>query len=66
MPELPEDGVLVRAQTYDSIEYDREPEEVTGPLLTRPSPFGPPPQCWVNGVQVDPETVRPVGDHEHA
>jgi hypothetical protein len=24
------------------------------------TPFGPPPQCWVDGVQVDPATVRPV------
>lgn len=57
MAELPPDGTRVRAMTYDSIEYDREPKEVVGTLATRPSPFGGK-QCWVSGVQVDPETVR--------
>lgn len=56
---LPPDGTRVVAMTYPSEEYDRPAEEVCGVLTTRPSPFGPPPQCWVGGVQVDPATVRP-------
>jgi hypothetical protein len=47
--------------TYESIEYDRPPEKVTGTLKTRPSPFGGK-QCWINGTQVNPATVRPVED----
>ena len=58
--DLPEDGTVVRAMRYESMEYDRAPYEVTGRLLTRPSPFGPPPQCWVDGVQVDPSSIQAV------
>lgn len=56
--ELPPDGTRVKAMTYESIEYDREAEEVTGTLTTHPSPFGT--KCYVNGVIVDPDTVIPV------
>jgi hypothetical protein len=59
---LPADGTRVRAMTYESIEYDREAEEVEGVLYTIPSPFGPPPNCWVNGLGVDPATVRPADE----
>jgi len=62
---LPQAGSQVEALTYPSLEYDREAESVTGLLVTKLSPFEGPPQCWVNGVQVDPETVRPAGSfHE--
>lgn len=57
-PKLPKDGTKVRGFTYASIEYDRSPIEVTGTFLTTPSPFGDPPQCWIDGVQVDPSTVK--------
>lgn len=57
---LPPDGTRVRAVTIPSIEYDREAEEVEGILYTIPSPFGPPPNCWVEGFGVDPATVRAV------
>lgn len=60
-PKLPSDGTRVTAMTYDSLEYDREAEEVSGVLTTRPSPFGGM-QCWVNNVQVDPATVRTSED----
>lgn len=53
--------------TYASIDYDAEPEQVTGVLATRKSPFGGLPQCWVDGVPVDPDTVEivePVPDDE--
>ncbi len=43
--------------TYPSLEYEREEEEVKGILTTLPSPFGVP-QCWVNDVQVNPDSVR--------
>ena len=59
--DLPEDGTVVRAMRYESMEYDRAPYEVTGRLLTRPSPFGPPPQCWVDGVQVESKTITADG-----
>jgi hypothetical protein len=62
MPELPPDGSHVEAMTYESIEYDREAEKVRGVLRTRSSPFDGPPQCWVDGVQVDPATVRPAAE----
>jgi hypothetical protein len=61
LPGLPPDGSPVEAMTYASLEYYRDPEKVTGVLSTRLSPFGYPPQCWVNGVQVDPATVRLSG-----
>ena len=48
--------------TYPSLEYDRSAEEVSGTLRTRPSPFDGPPQCWVGGVQADPDTVRAMPD----
>ncbi len=58
--ELPPDGTRVRATAYGSIEYDREEQEVEGELFTVRSPWGPPPNCWVNGLGVDPATVRAI------
>lgn len=46
--------------TYQSDEYEEESYAVTGILHTRPSPFSDVPQCFVDGVQVDPASVRPV------
>lgn len=57
---LPPDGTEVSATTIPSIEYDREAEEITGTLYTVPSPFGPPPNCYVDGIGVEPESVRPI------
>ncbi len=56
---LPGDGTEVKAMTYPSLEYDREPEKITGKLITQPSPFGGS-QCWVDGVQVEETTVESV------
>lgn len=64
MPGLPEDGSRVEAMTLPSMEYDREAERVTGILSTRQSPFGPPPNCYVDGMGVDPESVAPIGQRE--
>ena len=55
----PSDGRKVKAMTYTSLEYDREPEEITGKLTTQPSPFGGL-QCWIDGVQVNPESIRTI------
>lgn len=66
MPELPKDGTRVEGMTYESIEYDRPSERVVGILSTHPSPFRSTPQCWVGGIQVMPETVRPVEDDSPA
>jgi hypothetical protein len=62
MPELnlPSDGTRVEAMCMESIEYDRESYRVTGTLRTVLSPFGPPPNCWVGDLPVDPESVRPL------
>ena len=60
MPHLPSDGTVVLAITYSSEEYKRDAEPVMGTLETRPSPFGGLPQCWVDGIQVSPESVRPI------
>ncbi len=57
---LPPDGARVKAVCLPSDEYDREAHEVTGTLRTVRSPFGPPPNCWVGNLPVDPNTVRPV------
>lgn len=56
-PTIPPDGSRVTAMTYGSMEHDTEPEKVAGVITTHPSPFGTP-QCWVNGVQVDPRTIE--------
>lgn len=56
--DLPADGTTVTAMTYESIEYDRPAERVTGRLATRELPTYV--QCWVDGTQVDPDTVRPA------
>lgn len=55
---LPEDGTEVTAMTYPSEEHEREASEVRGRLFKKRVPFGT--QCWIDGVQVQPETVKPV------
>jgi hypothetical protein len=60
--DLPPDGSSVTAMTYESISNDTMPQMVTGELTTRESPFGPPPQCWIGNIQVDPATVKLVSD----
>lgn len=57
---LPADGTIVTARTFASIEYDEEPQLTTGILSTRDSPFGGIPQCWVDSIPVQPETVKPL------
>ena len=54
------DGDKVKGMTYTSIEYDRDSEEVEGTLETRPSPFGGPPQCWIDGKEIDPATIKGI------
>ena len=56
--DLPKDGTMVKATTLPSIEHHIESEEVTGKLHTVTSPFGPPPNCYVDGVAVDPASVE--------
>ena len=60
--ELPADGTRVEAICLESIEYDREAHRVSGKLRTVPSPFGPPPNCWVDDMPVDPHTVHAVDE----
>jgi len=55
---LPPDGTRVTAIVPLSIEYDRPAREVSGILSTRYVPALDYVQCWVDGVQVDPETVH--------
>ncbi len=55
---LPVDGSKVVAKTYASIEYDRPSQRVVGDLRTRYVQSLSYTQCWVNGVQVDPDTVE--------
>lgn len=62
--ELPEDGTRVRAKTYASDEYDRSAEEVVGELATRRVEWLNRTQCYVDGTQVDPDTVRAVVDDD--
>jgi hypothetical protein len=63
---LPDDGARVTATTYASDEYDRPAVRVTGVLATRPVESLGYIQCWVDGVQVDPATVRPAEDTSDA
>lgn len=52
---------LVTAMTLvdEDNEYDEQPKEVTGKFYVSSSPFNEwPPQCFVDGVQVDPDTVK--------
>lgn len=66
MSDLPDNGSMVEAKTYPSLEYDRPARKVRGKLLKRPVPVFAYEQCWVDGVQVDPETVRETGDASEA
>lgn len=56
----PPDGTAVTALTYESHEYDRAAERVSGPIRSRWVDALKYWQCWVNGVQVDPASVREV------
>ena len=62
MSEIPKNGTRVRATTISSVEHRRESEQVEGTLQTVPSPFGPPPNCYVDGLSVEPESVVAVPD----
>lgn len=59
---LPSDGTRVKAQTYANTSDDEPSREVQGKLSTRSTPLREAqdlgPQCWVDGIQVDPETVE--------
>ncbi len=61
---LPQDGYRVKATTLPSLEYDREPEEIEGILYTVKSPFDEPPNCYVDGIGVDPASVRVMEDQD--
>lgn len=58
--ELPADGVTVTAMTYANEDEQIPAREVTGELSTRRVEWLNRTQCYVDGVQVDPETVRLV------
>lgn len=57
---LPANGTVVTASTYPSIEYDRDAQEVTGRLSKEPVEIWDAIKCWVDGVQVDPATVKEI------
>lgn len=57
---LPEDGTTVRAMTYANEDEEIPAREVKGELRTRRVEWLDRTQCYVDGVQVDPETVRAV------
>lgn len=57
---MPKDGDRVTAMTFESVEYDTPPERKAGTLKTREVPGLGYTQYWVDGVQVDPATVRPA------
>lgn len=61
---LPDDGVMVKAMTYENFSDGLEPYPVKGKLKKLPSPFGGF-QCWIGGLQVDPETVVPIDSSDN-
>ena len=58
---LPPDGARVTAMTYPSDEYDRPARAVSGVLAVRAVSALDYVQCWVDGEQVDPDTVQEAG-----
>jgi len=52
------DGARVEAMSLGSLADDMPEERVVGVLTTSPSPFSGDPLCYVNGVPVDPKTVK--------
>lgn len=55
---LPPDGATVRASTYANADEEVPAREVRGELHTRRVEWLNRTQCYVDGVQVDPSTVR--------
>ena len=63
--QLPDDGTRVKAMTFENISEDLEPREVEGELTTRVvEAFDGYIQAFVDGVQVDPDTVKAVEEEE--
>lgn len=58
--QLPEEGADVTAMTYASDEYDRPAREVRGKLERRKVESLNYIQCWIDGVQVDPASIKPA------
>ena len=59
---LPPDGTRVSAVTIESVEYDRPASRVVGVLTTVPSPFTREPNCYVDGVGVEYDSVKTDGE----
>jgi hypothetical protein len=57
---LPEDGTHVEAMTFADEDDDIPARRVEGILTTHPVSWPEYTQCWVDGVQVDAATVRPM------
>ena len=57
---LPPDGTRVRAATYANEDDEVPAREVAGALSTHRVEWLDLTQCYVGGVQVDPDTVRPA------
>lgn len=51
------DGKKVKAKTFESLEYDRPPEDVEGVLTVRYVDTLDYYQCLVDGTPIDPETI---------
>lgn len=58
MSDIPADGTRVRAMTYGNEDEEVPPREVRGKLATRYIDVLDYTQCSVDGVLVDPETIR--------
>jgi len=55
-------GQEVMAMTYADDDRDLPPRQVRGELVTRYVPTLGYRQCWVNGIEVDPSTIKDVGE----
>lgn len=53
-----EEHQMAEGMTYESIEYDTPAKKVRGRLETREVPALGYTQTWIDGVQVDPDTVE--------
>lgn len=56
--ELPPEGTKVKAITLPSYEYESESREIEGILFTNPTPLSKTPNCYVDGISVDPKSVK--------
>jgi hypothetical protein len=61
---LPADGTHVAAMTYASDEHEEPSRIVIGSLSTRYIDALEYTQCWVEGEQVDPSSIRVLSEEE--